>query len=65
MYMDFLAMYLVGILKKKNYIHELILEPGKGSSLSNLINRTWKNHIFSKECWDAVTEESRGVWLGR
>lgn len=27
MYMDFLAMYLVGILKKKNYIHELILEP--------------------------------------
>ena len=43
--------------------HELILEPGKGSSLSNLINRTWKNHIFSKECWDTVTEESRGVWL--
>ena len=45
--------------------HELILEPGTGSSLLNFINRPWKNHIFSKESWDAVTEESRGVWLGR
>ena len=45
--------------------HELILELGKGSSPSNFINRTQKDHIFSKECWDAVTEESRGVCLGR